>query len=248
MLNFFSKKQYLRDLLENFVDIHCHILPGIDDGAKNIDDSINIIKGLHNLGINEFIPTPHIMQDLYFNDDETIGNSFQILLEALNETPLKDIPINPSAEYMMDDNFSGLLNQNNLFPLKGKYILVEMSYLQPPINLEEIIFDIKMKGYIPILAHPERYNFFHTKKEYYKKLKKLGCLFQLNLLSLSEHYGKSTQNTAEYLINESQIDFVGTDTHNMNHVERLSKITFNKKNYDKLNQIIQNTNKTFSVK
>lgn len=247
MINFFSKKQYLRDLLENFVDIHCHILPGIDDGAKNIDDSISIIKGLHDLGIREFIPTPHIMQDLYFNDDESIGNSFQVLLEAINKTDLKDIPINPSAEYMMDDNFSNLLSNNSLFPLKGKYVLVEMSYLQPPINLEEIIFNIKMKGFIPVLAHPERYSFFHNKKEYYKELKRLGCFFQLNLLSLSEYYGKSTQKTGQFLIEENLIDFVGTDTHNMNHLKNLSKIVINNKHKKNVFEVIENTTKTFSV-
>ena len=105
------------------------------------------------------------MGPAYLNDDESIGDSFQVLLEAINSGPLKKIPINPSAEYMMDDNFSKLLDQNNIFPLKEKYVLVEMSYFQPPINLEEIIFNIKMKGFTPIIAHPERYSFYHNKKE-----------------------------------------------------------------------------------
>ncbi|MEP5502561.1 MAG: CpsB/CapC family capsule biosynthesis tyrosine phosphatase [Algibacter sp.] len=247
MLNFFSKKQYLRDLLENFVDMHCHILPGIDDGAKNVEDSINIIKGLQDLGIREFIATPHIMQDLYLNDDESIGDSFQVLLEAINYGPLKKIPINPSAEYMMDDNFSMLLDQNNIFPLKEKYVLVEMSYFQPPINLEEIIFKIKMKDFTPIIAHPERYSFYHNKKEYYKELKRLGCFFQLNLLSLSEYYGKGTQKIGAFLLEENLIDFVGTDTHHMNHIKSLSKIIINNKHKKNVLKVIENTTKTFSV-
>lgn len=92
---------------------------------------------------------------------------------------------------MMDDNFSDLLEKDEIFPLKEKYILVEMSYYQPPINLEEIIFNITMKGYIPVIAHPEHYSFYHNKKKYYRELKPLGCLFQLNLLSLSDYYGKT---------------------------------------------------------
>ena len=177
MLHFFSKKHFLKDLLEGFVDIHCHILPGIDDGAKNINESIELIKGLVELGVKEFIPTPHVMQDFYPNTDESIGNSFEILLDALKTTALSNIPINPAAEYMMDSHFEGLLNNKNLFTLKGKYVLVEMSYFQQPINLETIIFDLKNHGYLPVLAHPERYSYYHHTREKYKELKQLGCFF-----------------------------------------------------------------------
>lgn len=248
MLNFLTKKIYLRDLLEGFVDMHCHILPGIDDGAKDIEDALKLIKELKKLGVAEFIPTPHIMEDLYGNNGETIGNSFQILLEAINETSSKNTPINPSAEYMMDDNFTKLLNENNIFPLKGKYLLVEMSYFQPPINLKEIIFNIKMKNYIPVLAHPERYAFYHNNKEYYKELKKIGCLFQLNLLSLSDYYGKGVQKASEFLLEENLIDFVGTDTHHMKHIVGLTKTTLKNKHKKNVLEVIENTKRTFSVK
>lgn len=247
MINFFSKKYYLKDFLEGFVDIHNHILPGIDDGAKTIEESINLIKKLNKLGIKQFMPTPHIMQDFYPNTGETIGNAYEKLLEALEPKLLSEITINPSAEYMMDSNFEKLLENNELYPLKGNYLLVEMSYFQPPINLEELIFKIKTLGYLPILAHPERYSFYHNDKNYYKKLKQLGCFFQLNLLSLSNHYGKNVEKTAIYLLEEQLIDFVGTDAHNENHINKLSKITFDKSLAEKLSPIIKNTNKTFSV-
>lgn len=247
MFHFFSKKAFLKDLLEDFVDMHSHILPGIDDGAKNTFESIDLIKGLQELGVKQFMPTPHVMQDFYPNTDETIGDSYQKLLEALDSKMLSEITINPAAEYMLDDNFQKQLDSQELFTLKGNYLLIEMSYFQPPINLEEIIFKIKMKGYLPILAHPERYSFYHNTKDYYRKLKQLGCFFQLNLLSLSDHYGKNAEKTANYLLEEKLIDFVATDTHNDNHIKKLSNLVLSKDMTKELPKIIEKTCNTFSV-
>lgn len=248
MFNFFSKKVFLKDLLVDFVDIHSHILPGIDDGAKNISESIELIKGLQKLGVKQFMPTPHVMQDFYPNTDETIGDAYQQLLAALDSKILSEITLNPAAEYMLDDNFQNQLDaEQELFALKGNYLLIEMSYFQPPINLEEIIFKIKMNGYLPILAHPERYSFYHNTKDYYIKLKQLGCFFQLNLLSLSDHYGNNVQKTGSYLLEEDLIDFVATDTHNYGHIKKLSNLVLNKNLVKKLPSIIENTCNTFSV-
>ncbi len=247
MLRFFSKRLFLKDLLEDFVDIHNHILPGIDDGAKNIEDSLNLIKKMRELGIKQYIATPHIMQDFYPNTDETIGNAYQDLLEALDSKLLDTITLNPAAEYMLDSHFESLLENRNLFTLKGNYVLIEMSYFQAPINLEDLIFKIKTQGYIPVLAHPERYSFYHNQKAYYENLKQQGCYFQLNLLSLSDHYGKNVEKTANYLIEEQLIDFVGTDIHNEKHIDKLSNLILNKRIHKRLNEIIANTNQTFSV-
>lgn len=249
MFNFFSKKLFLRDLFEGFVDIHNHILPGIDDGAQNVMESVDLIKAFKTLGVSQFIPTPHIMQGFYPNTDETIGNSYQMLLEALVDASLlTEIKINPAAEYMLDDNFERLLKNRDLFTLNKNYVLVEMSYFQPPINLENIIFDIKTHGYIPVLAHPERYSFYHKSLDYYERLKQLGCLFQLNLLSLSEHYGKHVEKTAKHLINNQMIDFVGSDVHKIQHITKLSKLRVdNIKIYNQLKDVFKNTNNAFSV-
>lgn len=247
MFHFFSKKLFFKDLLEDFVDIHNHILPGIDDGAKTVENSLLLVKKMKTLGIKQFIPTPHIMQDFYPNTDETIGSAYQNLLEALTSKLLGSITLNPAAEYMLDSHFESLLENRNLFTLKKDYVLVEMSYFQAPINLEDIIFKIKTQGYSPVLAHPERYSFYHNNLEYYKRLKQLGCFFQLNMLSLSEHYGKSVEKTANYLIEEQLIDFIGTDIHNENHIDKISNIVLNKRNNESLNKIIKNTNRTFSV-
>ena len=148
---------------------------------------------------------------------------------------------------MLDSHFENLLKQEHLFTLKSNYVLIEMSYFQPPINLEALIFKIKLKGYIPVLAHPERYTYYHNNLNYFNRLKALGCLFQLNLLSLSEYYGKSVQKTANYLLNENLIDFAGTDAHNMYQVETLTNLILSKKRASKMLEVIQNTNTTFSV-
>lgn len=247
MLRIFSKKYFIKDLLEGFVDIHNHILPGIDDGAKNTDESLNLIKKLMGLGIKQFIPTPHIMQDFYPNTFETIGDSYQKLLETLPRKILKDITINPAAEYMLDNNFDVLLETESLYPLNGTYILVEMSYLQAPINLEDTIYKLITKGYTPVLAHPERYSFYHKKFEYYKKLKNLGCLFQLNLLSLGNYYGKSVEKVALDLLDDQLIDFVGSDVHNENHIEKITELSVNENRFSKLKTVIESTNNTFTV-
>ncbi|NAS30181.1 histidinol phosphatase [Flavobacteriaceae bacterium R38] len=247
MLHFFTKKYFIKDLLEGFVDIHCHILPGIDDGAANIDEAIALIKKFAVMGIDQFIATPHIMEGYYANNDVTIANAYEKLLESLTAARLTHIVIHPSAEYMIDSNFELLLEQRNIHPLKGKYVLVELSYLQPPINLYEIIERIRQLGFLPVLAHPERYSFYHKKRKTYYKLKQLGCFFQMNLLSLSEYYGKSVQKNAYHLLDKGLIDFVGTDTHNIRHLELLNKIHVSSKVNDKLRLIIRNTNETFSI-
>ncbi|AUP77276.1 tyrosine-protein phosphatase [Flavivirga eckloniae] len=248
MLRFFSKKLFLKDLLEDFVDIHNHILPGIDDGATNIEDSLRLIEGMKGLGIKQFIPTPHVMQDTYPNTDDSIGDAYQRLLGALDSKLLNSITLNPAAEYMLDSNFESLLESRNLFTLKRDYVLIEMSYYQAPINLESIIFKIKTKGYLPVLAHPERYSFYHNNLNYYKRLKQLGCFFQLNMLSLSAYYGKPVEKTANYLIDKQLVDFIGSDIHHERHVDKISNLILsNKKVNENIGKIIKNTNRTFSV-
>lgn len=247
MLHIFSKKHFLKDLLEDFVDIHNHILPGIDDGAKTVDASIELIKNLHELGVKQFIATPHIMQDYYPNTEESIGNAYELIMGNLNMYLFNNITVHSAAEYMLDTHFEHLLNEGHLLTLKRNYVLVELSYLQPPIHLEDIILKIVLKGYIPVLAHPERYHYFHKKLNYYNHLKNLGCKFQLNLLSLSDHYGKSVQKTARYLLHENLVDYTGTDAHNLYQVDNLSKLILSKKEANKMVLVIQNTNNTFSV-
>jgi len=225
MLFLKKKKIQLTEFFpDGFVDIHSHLLPGIDDGAKDLNHSIELIKKMRSYGIKHFITTPHVLGDVYPNSSSTIKEKLEDVRRELLNQNINDIQIHAAAEYMMDEQFSKLLEKNDILTLKDNFILVEMSYFNAPFNLYEILFEIQLKGYKPVLAHPERYNFFHNDFENYYKLKKAGCLFQLNLLSLTPQYGKNVQKIYSKLLEENMYDFVGTDTHHNNHLELLKEI------------------------
>ncbi|TMM53772.1 histidinol phosphatase [Maribacter algarum] len=245
MVNFFSKKKYLIDLLEGFIDIHNHILPGIDDGAQTVDDSIALLKGFSEFGVSDFIATPHIMHNYHDNSPSTIKDSLQILKAELHKNGLGAINIQASAEHMIDDNFETILEKKEVMPLAHEHLLVEMSYLQRPINFDKSIIAITSNRFFPVLAHPERYNFLHGRTRKYNEFKQQGILFQLNMLSLGEFYGKEVQKMAFRLVEEGMIDFIGSDIHNMNQLNSLKKLTTNKKMIKLLSPIIENTTTHF---
>ncbi|WP_420552543.1 tyrosine-protein phosphatase [Tenacibaculum aiptasiae] len=223
---FFKKKEIpLNELFpDGFIDIHSHLLPGIDDGAKDLENSISLITKMYSYGIKNFITTPHVLGDVYPNSSKTIKDKLEIVRSELKKQGFNDIKINAAAEYMMDEQFVERLKADDILTLKDNYILVEMSYFNAPYNLYDVLFEIQLKGYKPVLAHPERYNFYHNDFQNFYKLKKAGCVFQLNLLSLTEQYGKGVQKTAQKLLKENMYDFVGTDTHHQNHLKLLNKI------------------------
>jgi len=221
------------------------VLPGIDDGAKDMDTSIALLLKMASYGIKNFITTPHVLGSVYPNSSEVIKQKLAAVKKELEKREIKGISIQAAAEYMLDGEFSALLDQKDILVLKDNYILVEMSYFSAPINLYELIFKIQLKGYKPILAHPERYNFYHTDFKNYYKLKQAGCLFQLNLLSLTDQYGKGVQKTSEKLLKENLYDFVGTDTHHQNHLELLPKIG-TKKTLEKIKHLLNNNKKLLS--
>jgi len=247
MLSIFQKKEFLIDHLHGITDIHNHILPGIDDGAANIEDSISLLSKFKEMGVHDFIATPHIMNDYYPNTPHTINTALEKLQGEISQNPeLKDIRIRAAAEYMMDQSFMELLESEKLLTLKDNFVLVEMSYFQAPINLNEILFQLQTKGYKPVLAHPERYAFYHTKDlRKYQELKDRGCLLQLNTLSLTPHYGTNMQQTAFRLLETGMIDFIGSDTHREQHLEKLAGITLNKKIIDPVKKVIAKTKEYF---
>lgn len=209
---------------EGFVDIHSHLLPGIDDGAKDLNNSIALIQKMHSYGIKNFITTPHVLGDIYPNSSQIIKEKLNLVQNELVKLGVDDININAAAEYMLDEQFSKRLVNDDILTLKDNFILVEMSYFNAPFNLFEVLFEIQLKGYKPILAHPERYIYYHNDIQNFYKLKKAGCLFQLNLLSLTPQYGKNVQKISSKLLQENMYDFVGTDTHHQNHLELLKDI------------------------
>lgn len=240
---FFKKKEIpLHEFFpKGFVDIHSHLLPGIDDGAQDLETSIALIQKMSSYGIKNFITTPHILGDLYPNTPKIIKSKLKEVKDELLRRNITDITIDAAAEYMMDEQFSAIIEKDEeILTLKDNLVLVEMSYFSPPINLYDILFQLQLKGYKPVLAHPERYNSYHTNFQNYYKLKRAGCLFQLNLLSLTEQYGKYVQKTAEKLLKENMYDFVGTDTHHQNHLQLLEKVG-TKKNFKNIEQLMLNT-------
>ena len=240
MFSIFQKKTYLIDLFQNFTDFHNHILPGIDDGAQTVSDSLGIINEFHQIGINDFVCTPHVMGDYYPNTPQTILEA----LEKVNNS--SDFNLRASAEYMLDQNFIDILNEKKILPLVENNILIEMSYFQPPINLNELLFKVQNHSYSPILAHPERYAYLHSAGiEKYKSLKDRGCSFQLNMLSLTGHYGGNIQKMAYTLLEHKLIDFISSDAHKVEHVEKIKGITIKKKHLPILEDVINNSKNLF---
>jgi tyrosine-protein phosphatase YwqE len=246
MFDFFVKKKYLVDYLGGFTDIHNHILPGIDDGAKNVEESLSLIKGMGELGVTDFICTPHIMENYYPNTPTTIKNVLNTLEKALKKEGDSDVRIRAAAEHMIDSGFDILLDTDDIMAISNQYILVEMSYLQASLNFNESIQKLKDKGLFPIFAHPERYVYLTYNKGDYNRMKDLGMLFQLNLLSLSGYYGKDVQKKALVLLENNLIDFVATDMHNENHLNYLKQIQITPNILKMVMPLIERTSSNFS--
>lgn len=205
------------------LDFHNHILPGIDDGSPDSETSLLLINGLNALGFDKIKGSPHIISDTHPNTKETITNAFNTLTDFLNTQNQKSL-VGFSAEHMMDDVFmSKLKAKEELLCVKDKTILAELSYAHKPDHIESLSFQMQIDGYIPILAHPERYPYYHKDyKNTYTYLKDLGFDFQLNLLSLTPYYGKEVQQIAQKLLDEGYYDYACTDLHHTRHLEALN--------------------------
>ncbi len=241
MFQIFSKKRFLVDLLAGFVDMHNHILPGIDDGAKSVQESIDLLKGFGEFGVSNFIATPHIMHNYYPNTPETIEKSLTLLKNDLLKQEMTNVAVTAAAEHMIDANFETLLEFDQVLPIRKNYLLIEMSYLQPAINFDNSVQKIASKRFFPILAHPERYVYLKSNSRKYRMYKEQGLLFQLNLLSLGEYYGKDVQKKAMRLVDEGLIDFLGSDIHNMNQLQNLREIKIGNKLAESLFPLIEKT-------
>jgi len=204
------------------VDLHSHLLPGIDDGAKNMKESIELIVLLKDLGFKKLITTPHIMKHRFANSSEII---LRVLGEVKDELQKQNIEIEleAAAEYYLDEHFMELLENKDILTFGENYVLFEMSYVNKPVNLESSIFEMGTSRYKPVLAHPERYMFMHKDIDSYKNLKDRGVLFQVNLNSFSGYYSKEAQAMAFKLAKEGLIDFIGSDTHKIKHLEHFKR-------------------------
>ena len=249
MFNIFKKKQrsdHLTGVFPVTTDIHSHILPGIDDGSPDPETSLQLISGLYALGIRKCIATPHIIGDLYRNTPETINAALLIAKQACIDGGI-EMEITAAAEYMLDDYFMELLHQKKpLLTLHNNLLLTEISYTTPPKNLNEMSFSIITEGYRPVLAHPERYFYFHRNFDEYYRLKDLGFHLQVNLLSLTGYYGKTVAAAAKFILKKGLADLVGTDLHHQRHLAALqdsnNRMIFDKylsdKKYNDLDDLV----------
>ena len=235
MLRWFKKSSQILEPIDFSVvgvDLHSHLIPGIDDGAKDLDDSVTIIKELINQGFSKIITTPHIMSDLYKNTPETIHSGLEILKRRLANDNI-EIDISAAAEYYVDYDFEQRIGNEKFLTFGEKYLLIEFSFLEAPRNMYDIIFKLQLEGYVVVLAHPARYQYFNLKD--YESLINRGVLFQLNLLSLIGYYSNQVKTNAKLLIDNKFVSFVGTDCHNLNHARLYPKCMISKSWHELVN-------------
>lgn len=214
------------------VDMHNHILPGIDDGADNMLQSFQLLRGLQAFGFKKCICTPH-MQDLENNSFiRKVDQSHSSLVNYIQAQDLS-MHVYCAFEYLINESFYHFLKSDCLRPLPGGYILIEQDYAEESSHLFQVIERIQQLGLKPALAHPERYAYYHADISFYNKLRDAGCLFQLNLLSSSSYYGSSIKKTAAHLMKRGMYDLVGTDVHHERHILALQEV-LNKYNVQSL--------------
>ena len=208
----FRKKQTLAEsgFFRGFIDWHSHILPGVDDGVQTMDEALQILAEYERLGIKEVWLTPHIMEDI----PNTTGHLRERFAE-LQAAYTGNVILHLASENMLDNLFEERLAKNDLLPIgnHGDHLLVETSYFNPPMGLQNILMRIKAKGYYPLLAHPERY--VYMDKDDYERLKTIGIKFQLNLPSIAGMYRKDVEKKAAWLLKNGLYDFTGSDLHRL---------------------------------
>lgn len=218
----FSRKK--RFDYSGMTDWHCHILPGVDDGVADMETSLSILDEYEKMGIKEVWLTPHIMED---------APNTTVLLKERHEELLQayygPIILHLASENMIDSLFYDRLSNNDLLPIGHRHnmLLVETSTFSAPIDFEGTLKEIRRKGYYPLLAHPERYTYLHTIRDY-QKLKEIGVLFQLNLLSLTGFYGKAAMEKSHRMLKAGMYDAFGSDLHRQEQLLYLNRLSLTK--------------------
>ncbi len=206
------------------IDMHSHLLPGIDDGAPDTPTALALLRAMRNLGYEHFIATPHIMKELHPNTPETIQTALTQLQTALNATEdLQGLRIQAAAEYMLDEDFEALVAQKHplLCLTPQKHLLVELPQAGEPPHWEHLLFTLQTRGYKPILAHPERYRYLSGDFARFERLTDSGVLLQINLLSFAGYYGQGPEKMAHELLKRDMAELLGSDLHNHTHAQQL---------------------------
>ena len=220
MFSFFkaSPKKILRPLI---TDIHSHLLPGLDDGVKSLEEAEEVILRLQDLGYTKCITTPHVMNDFYRNDPVQIHHKLDLLRNHLGNKNIF-LTIEAAAEYYLDETLLQRITENEvLLTFGSKFLLFETNFITEPFQLKDFIFKVTTQNYKPVLAHPERYQFMTMEKA--EDLKDRGVLFQMNIPSIIGYYSKPIQNLAFKLIDKGWVDFLGSDCHNMLYTKVLEE-------------------------
>lgn len=228
--SFYSKKKSKipYDLSDLGVDVHSHLIPGIDDGSQSMDQTLGMLLKFHELGIRRLITTPHIMSDIYKNTPEVILNGLESVKKEI-ETFGIDIQIEAAAEYFYDEFLIEKVKNKELLTFGDNYVLFEFSFSTEPLQIAALIFAMKTNGYQPILAHFERYPYYFKHPEkHVEDFKNKGVKLQMNLNSLTGHYGPKVRKQAELMIDNGWLDIVGSDCHRIEHLNILeNNLTLN---------------------
>ena len=232
-MGLFEKKKSAISVFEGYVDAHCHILPGVDDGVQSLESSLRILDRYEKAGAKGVCFTPHVMEDVP-NTPEELRERF----ENLKANYTGSLKLSLASENMMDELFEKRLSEKRFLPIGGVRLLVETSYYNPPINMDELLYGVSSAGYFPILAHPERYVYMDEKD--YSRLKERGIAFQLNLSSLIGCYGKVAQAKAERMLSKGMYDYLGTDLHRESLLDIIEKRTLGKKQFALLEPLVRN--------
>ena len=220
------------------IDIHNHLLYGVDDGSKSLDESKRMLKAYKELGFESIILTPHIFKDIYPNSEKDLKSKFQNLVK---DTKIIKSPIitNLGAEYMVDDLFlEKVKSGSELLTFYKNLVLIEIPIFADSYLLKQTVFELQLNDYIPVLAHPERYLNVSTKE--LKSLKEKGIMLQLNALSLTGNYGKEVKNKAFKLFKNDLYDFIATDAHSPQDLEKLKRLRLTRTYRDKFRAILKN--------
>jgi protein-tyrosine phosphatase len=205
-------------------DVHSHFIPGIDDGARTMKDTLDLLKSIEDMGYKKVITTPHVMSDFFRNTTAIITTGLEQVRTAAKAEGIA-LEIDAAAEYYFDYELENKVRNERLLTFGLDYLLFEVSYMNAPDNLDAFIFQLQTTGYKPVLAHPERYPFWFTKNlEHFEKLKEKGVLFQLNINALSGHYSMATKKIAEQMIDKGWYEFIGSDCHHPGHIELMKKV------------------------
>jgi protein-tyrosine phosphatase len=224
MLNIFTKNKAPKftDFSSLVTDMHSHLIPGIDDGSNDMNESIDLIKKLYHLGFRKLITTPHIISGGYNNTPQIINDGLDRLKKVLLTTGLP-VELFAAGEYLLDDNFEEKYKSGNILTVGKKYVLIELPFIHEPESFYKTVFDLQVAGYKVILAHAERYSYWYGNPKKYEDLKDREIYLQLNTVSLAGHYSAPTRKAAEWLIDNEMITFLGTDAHNEKYIESLTQ-------------------------